>query len=444
MPIAPDSATPPLRPSRARHWILLFAATLAVITYIDRVCISQAEGAIRRDLYLSEVQMGWAFAAFAWAYALFEIPGGWLGDKIGPRKVLMRVVLWWSFFTAATGWVWNVASLLITRFLFGAGEAGCFPNLAKMFTNWLPSNERSRAVGVMWLSARWGGAFTPLLVVWVFSLMSWRHAFELFGAIGILWAVWFYFWFRDNPRDHKSVNPAEFELLKETQRHSAGHANVPWERLLRSPTVWLLWLQYFCFSYGWYFYITWLPTYLKEARGLELQKGALLAGFPLFFGGISSMLCGTFSVRLARWIGDITKTRRFLAYTGYFWAAAMLLLSMKIRNPVWAMICMGLASFSLDISLPGSWNTCIDVGGRYAGTLSGSMNMAGNIAGGVAPVAVGYILQSTGHSWPVTFWVSAAIYVLGGLCWTWIDPVTPLEESPETTPPTHSAVSALK
>jgi MFS family permease len=168
--------------------------------------------------------MGWAFAAFAWAYALFEIPGGWLGDKIGPRKVLMRVVVWWSFFTAATGWAWNLASLLVTRFFFGAGEAGCFPNLAKMFTNWLPREERSRAVGVMWLSARWGGAFTPLLVVWVFSLMSWRHAFELFGAIGIIWAIFFYRWFRDNPRDHKSVNAAELALLHETQINSAGHA----------------------------------------------------------------------------------------------------------------------------------------------------------------------------------------------------------------------------
>src|SRR5439155_12895277 len=192
MPTAPDPRAEKVRPSRARHWILLFAATLAVITYIDRVCISQAAGDIQHDLGLSEVQMGWAFAAFAWAYALFEIPGGWLGDKIGPRKVLMRVVVWWSVFTAATGWAWNLGALLITRFLFGAGEAGCFPNLAKMFTNWLPRDERSRAVGVMWLSARWGGAFTPLLVVWVLSLMSWRQAFAVFGAIGVLWAFWFY------------------------------------------------------------------------------------------------------------------------------------------------------------------------------------------------------------------------------------------------------------
>src|SRR4051794_1905317 len=209
-----------LKPTRTRHLVLVFAATLSVITFVDRVCISKFSRNIQSDLQLSDVQMGWVFAAFAWAYALFEIPGGWLGDKIGPRKVLMRVVMMWSFFTAATGWAWNLASLLVTRFLFGAGGAGCFPNLAKMFTNWLPCRERSRAVGVMWLSARWGGAFTPLLVVWVFSLMSWRRAFGLFGLIGIVWAVWFYWWYRDNPRDHKSVNAGEFELLHETQGNS--------------------------------------------------------------------------------------------------------------------------------------------------------------------------------------------------------------------------------
>src|SRR5213594_4549136 len=175
-----------MKPTRARYWVIVFAITLAVLSYVDRVSISQAAGPISRDLLLSKSQTGLVFGAFALSYALFEIPGGWLGDKIGPRKVLMRVVIWWSFFTAATGWAWNLGSLLVTRFLFGAGEAGCFPNLARMFANWLPGDERSRAVGVMWLSARWGGAFTPLLVVWVFSVLSWRGAFELFGAVGVV------------------------------------------------------------------------------------------------------------------------------------------------------------------------------------------------------------------------------------------------------------------
>src|SRR6266403_1489849 len=194
----PSKLSAAARPSHARYWVIVFAVTLAVITYIDRVCISKAAPLIQRDLGLAKQQMGYAFSAFGWAYALFEIPGGWLGDRIGPRKVLRRVVIMWSVFTAATGYVWNLASLVIVRFCFGVGEAGCFPNLTKAFMIWLPYHERTRAQSVLWLSARWGGAFTPLLVIWVMSWLSWRNTFALFGSIGVIWAFAFYRSFRDD------------------------------------------------------------------------------------------------------------------------------------------------------------------------------------------------------------------------------------------------------
>jgi ACS family glucarate transporter-like MFS transporter len=415
-------------PTHARYWVIVFAVTLAVITYIDRVCISQAAPTISKDLGLSPIEMGYAFSAFAWAYALFEIPGGWLGDWIGARKVLMRIVIWWSFFTAATGWVWNLVSLIVTRALFGAGEAGCFPNLTKAFTTWLPGDERVRAQGIMWMSARWGGAFTPLLVVLVFDYMSWRRAFEVFGALGIIWAVFFYRWYRDNPRDHKGVNKAELTLLREAEKLASGHGDVPWKRFFSSRTVWMLWIQYFCLSYGWYFYITWLPTYLHEARGVALHKGALLAGFPLFLGGLGSFFCGLASPHVARWAGSVVKARRIMAYIGFSGASLLLIVSVQIKDPTLAMLAMGMASFSNDLVMPGAWGACMDVGGRYAGTLSGSMNMMGNFAGGISPVATGYILQLTHHNWSITFYVSAAIYFMGTFCWMLLDPVTPLDQ----------------
>src|SRR3977135_3963221 len=210
-------------PTAVRHLVIVFAVALAVVTYIDRVCISQAAPLITRDLGFSKDQMGYVFSAFTLAYSLFEIPGGYLGDRMGPRSVLMRIVLWWSFFTAATGWVWNIVTLVVTRFMFGMGEAGCFPNLTKAFTTWLPENERVRAQGIMWLSARWGGAFTPPLVVFVFQFMGWRSAFCCFGALGVVWAIFFYVWFRDNPRDHKDVNAAELEILKEASVNAESH-----------------------------------------------------------------------------------------------------------------------------------------------------------------------------------------------------------------------------
>jgi ACS family glucarate transporter-like MFS transporter len=422
-------------PTHTRYWVLVFTVTLAVITYVDRVCISQAAPSMRDALGLTDAQMGKIFAAFGLAYALFEIPAGWWGDKLGPRRVLMGIVLWWSFFTAATGQVWNFAALWVTRFLFGAGQAGCFPNLTKVFTLWLPRPERTRAAAIMWLSARWGGAFTPALVVAVFWFLSWRQAFVLFGAIGVVWALIFYLWFRDDPREHGKVNAAELELLRENQANVAGHAQVPWGRLLASPTVWLLWAQYFCVSYGWYFYITWLPTYLQEARGVTLGRSALLAGMPLFLGGIGCMVAGFLLGWLARHSVSVTWARRLLAAFGCVAASGLLLWSAYIRDPFWAMASMGLASFANDLAMPCSWSACMDVGGRFAGTLSGSMNMMGNFGGMVGPLVVGYILQFTNRNWEITFWLSSAIYFLAALCWLFIDPVTPLEGAREVPRP---------
>src|SRR6185295_12891043 len=268
--------SPAVRPSRTRYWLIGFAILLAIIQYIDRVCISQAMPDIARDLKLTDAQKGAIFSAFGLAYALFEIPTGWLGDKIGPRRVLIRVVLWGSFFTAATGWMWNYLSMVIARFLFGAGEAGCFPNLTKALSVWLPIREQTRAQAIMWMGARWGGALTPLLVVVVMAFVSWRHAFLVFAFLGVVWTILFYRWFRDNPRDHKGVNEAELALLKDNEQNISGHGNVPWRKLVTRPTVWLLWAQYFCLSYGWYFYVTWLPEYLKTERGMEIKSNAVM------------------------------------------------------------------------------------------------------------------------------------------------------------------------
>jgi len=417
----------PQKPTRARHWVIVFAITLSVITYIDRVCISQAAPLMRRDLGLSPMQMGAVFAAFAWAYAMFEIPGGWLGDWLGPRRVLMRIVIWWSFFTAATGWVWNYLSLWVTRFLFGAGEAGCFPNLTKAFTTWLPQHERVRAQGIMWMSARWGGAFTPVLVVWVFQFMTWRRAFELFGVIGVVWAVIFWWWYRDNPRDHKSVNAAELALLKGAEETASGHGDVPWGKLLGSLTVWMLWSQYFWVSYTWFFFISWLPTYLQEYRGLTPEHAAQLAIFPLFFGGTGCIVSGFLNPLVARWTGSVFRARRLIAFAGTAGAFLMMLLHAALRDPLLAMLAMGMASFFNDILMPGSWGACMDVGGKYAGTLSGSMNMMGNFGSAVSPLALGYLMQLTG-SWQLSLYSMAFAYVLAGLSWVLIDPVTPLEE----------------
>ncbi|MFN8685141.1 MAG: MFS transporter, partial [Acidobacteriota bacterium] len=395
---------------------------------IDRVSISFAGPNMRKDLGLDSAQFGWVLAAFAWAYALFEIPGGWMGDKMGPRKVLTRIVIWWSFFTAATGWAMNYVYLLVVRALFGAGEAGAFPNITKAFSTWLPPAEKSRAQGIVWMSARWGGAFTPLLMAALFQMIDWRVAFQIFGVLGVIWCFFFYAWYRDNPKDHKSVNPAELAIIGDSVKMADDHGSVPWSRFASSTSVWLLWVQYFLLSYGWYFYITWFPTYLKDSLNFDLKaSGAILAGMPLFLGGIGCLVSGFLTPKLAHALRDARRARKIVAVTGMTMAGILLLVAMQLKDPLTIVAVIAMASFSNDLVMPPAWNTCMDVGGKFSGTLSGSMNMMGNFAGGVAPVVIGYVLKQTNNDFTLTIYISAAAYFLGALCWLGIDSTKALD-----------------
>jgi sugar phosphate permease len=409
------------------------------------VAISQAAPFMRQDLGLTKIQMGLVFSVFSWMYAVFEIPGGLAGDRWGARRVLTGIVVAWSFFTMATGWVWSLVALIAVRGLFGVFQAGCFPNIARMFVNWLPGSERVRAQGIMWLSARWGGAAAPFLVMLLLDYMTWRRAFELFGLIGIVWAGFFFWWFRDRPRDHPAVNQAELAKLPSGSQVTLTHGKVPWRRFLSSKSVWLLWGQYMCLNFGWAFYITWLPTYLFEARGVALKEStflaglplsfkiALLAGFPLFFGGLGSLLCGFVSSWLDRLTGSVNASRRLLAVSGFTGAAFCFALSVHIESPVWAMVALGVASFSNDLVMPPAWAACMDVGGRLCGTLAGSMNMMGGFVAAAAPTVVALILHWTNDNWAITFYVSAAIYFTGTIFWLELDPTEPLEAPPDET-----------
>ncbi|MBE7494717.1 MAG: MFS transporter [Verrucomicrobiaceae bacterium] len=417
---------PGLSPSRTRHGVILFAVLLGIIHYIDRVCISKARPFIQEDLKLDDTQMGYVFSAFTLAYAMFEIPGGWLGDKWGPRRVLLRIVMFWSFFTAATGYAWNQTSMVVCRFLFGAGEAGGFPNIAKMFSVWLPQREHDMAQGITWLAARWGGAFTPLLVVWVLGMVSWRMTFVIFAFLGVIWAVFFARWFRDNPKDHPRVNAAELALLADAQKNlGSGHAKIPWRRLLATRSVLLLWLYYFCISYVWYFYITWLPKFMEAENGLHMDMAAtstsILNGMPLFLGGIGCFVGGLAARRLAARSRHISAARRVVGVTGMLAAGALIMVAAQTRNATFAMLALGVSGFFNDLSMPGAWGACMDIGGKLAGSVSGSMNMIGNFGGALGGVAVPWLMKSAGLGWDGVLYVAASTYLISALCWLFID-----------------------
>ena len=415
-------------PSRARYIVTAFAVALAAITYIDRVAISVSAPFISKDLGLSTIQMGWAFAAFGWAYALFEIPGGWLGDRIGPRRVLMRIVIWWSLFTAATGWAWSSTSLIVTRALFGAGEAGAFPNLTRVFTTWLPVHERERAQAILWLATRLSGAFTPLLVAMLIAALSWRRTFEIFGAVGIVWAICFYVWYRDVPAEHPAVNAGELAMLPPQRDTAIARTGVPWGLIFSSRMVWLLSIQYMCLAYGWWFYINWLPTYLRTARGTSITMGALLSGLPLLLGGAGCLVSAALIPRVSRMAGSVAAGRRIVAVTGFTGASICIFLFTGVEDPTRAMIVLGFAGFFNDFVMPAAWAGTMDVGGRYSGTVSGAMNTLGSVAGASSVLVVGYLLAWTSNNWTLTFYISAGIYLIGAVCWLFLDSHTPLEK----------------
>ncbi len=421
-PAAVTRETSQAAPTRTRYVAVAYGMTLSFITFLDRAAIGQAAPLMRRDLGLTAVEMGYVFSAFGLAYALLEMPSGMYCDRKGPRKSLTRIVLWWSVFTIATGWAWNFASLWVTRLLFGAGEAGCYPGLARLFRSWLPVRERPVAEGLKAASARFGAAFAPSLVVLLYGFLSWRSVFLVFGLIGFVWAAAFYWWFRDTPSQHPSVNALERAMIPVDEK---SHLAAPWRKYLVSSSLWMLCVQWFCHFYGFYFYITWLPTYLQEARGVDVARSAVLAGFPLLLAGVGSLAGGWITSSLIRRFGT-RPARKTVAYVSYAGGAILMVLAIRVDSVVTAITLMSLSSFTIELSGPVTWTTAMDLGGRHVGAVSGAMNSIGQMGGAVAPAVVGFLVEGGQPGWSQALYSAAAVYAVGFVCWLFLDPVTPL------------------
>lgn len=390
-----------------------FALSLAILSYIQRVAISQAAGPISADLHLDKAQLGGVLGAFGLAYALFEIPMGLMGDKLGVRRVLAQIVVAWSFFTALTGAAWNLTSMWIIRFLFGAGEAGCFPNLTRMLSQWLPRHERIRAQALMWASTRWGGAITPPLALLGITLVGWRWSFVAFGLIGVVWAFVFLRYFREKPQDHPGVNDAELALLRDAQTALTEEAPEPWLQVLLRPRTLMLMVQYFCWSYIWYFFVTWLPTYLQEAHGQSPAQTAGLSVLPLLFGGLGSLTSGMLPLKVPR---------RLVAIVAFSTVAALLLLLPTLTDVRAVIAVMAAVSFMGDLTVPISWNSCVEIGRRNTATVAAAMNMFANFSGFIAPWVAGMLLQRSNSDWASVFHIMTGCAIVGALIWLVLDP----------------------
>jgi MFS transporter, ACS family, glucarate transporter len=402
-----------MKPTHTRYGVVAFALALALVMYIQRVAISQAIVPISADLHLNKAETGAVLGAFGLSYALFEIPMGLLGDKLGVRWVLSQLVLIWSVFTALTGAAWNLVSLWLVRFLFGAGEAGCFPNLTRMLSAWLPLSERVKAQAVMWAFGRWGGALAPPVAFFVIYHFGWRWGFVALALLGVAWVALFLPWFRNDPAEHKSVNKEELALLEDGRQLVLHDHGVPWYRLLLQRDIFFLGLQYFGFSYTWYFYVTWLPTWLQQARGLSPSTAAGYAMIPLAAGGCGSIVSGFL---------PLSVPRKWVAIFGFSATAILIFIIPSIPGIGLAMVLMGVASFTSDLTMPISWNTCVEIGKQYTATVSSTMNMLGNFAGFVAPTVFGLILQNTDNNWSVVMYTMAVAAVISAVCWLFLEP----------------------
>ncbi len=370
--------------------VLALLIALAVITFLDRISIAVAGARIQDELHIAPERWGWILGAFVLAYGLFEIPSGALGDRSGYKRVLSRIVLWWSAFTCLTGLATGFTTLLATRFLFGAGEAGAYPNIAGVIAQWFPKEQRASKQGFIWSASRLGGALSPLIVVPLQQRLGWRVTFAILGAVGVIWVVC-------------------WKLLYSEVQRSAPKVTepIPW-RVLSSARMRLIIAMYFCQAFGSWFYFAWFPVYLVKGAGFSESQMGIFSALPFVLGATGSLIGGVLSDRFGR----------TLIGSAGLAASSLLLVSMTLVTNQAAIVVLSSLGFgAADLMLPAAWAICMDVSGPHAGAATGAMNTAGQLGGFVCTVLFGYVVRATGN-YQAPVWIVAALVMAGALLFT--------------------------
>jgi sugar phosphate permease len=392
-----------------------------MITYIDRVVISAAVPSIQEEFGFSIVTIGWVLGAYQLAYALFQIPGGWLGDRFGPRRALPAIVAWWSAFTAFTALTWSASSMIVCRFLFGMGEAGAFPIATRSLSRWMLPSERGFAQGITHAGSRLGGALTPIAVVFLIAHYGWRAPFYIFALLGLIWAAVWYWFYRDTPDEHRMVNQAERDLIASALGSSGARSgkSVPWKQILSHPQMWLLSAMYFCYGYNIGIFLSWFPKYLNDAHGFSLKQMGIYASLPLLAGVAGDICGGWFSDLALKRTGNLRFARRVVAITGFLIAAVAIPLACLQEDPLVGVAYFCIAVFAIELTVGVSWAVTLDIGGEYAGSVSAVMNTLGNLGAALAATLTGYIVTMSG--WTSAFFVLAGLSLIAAAIFTRID-----------------------
>ena len=398
-----------------KYGVLLILSILSIITFLDRNAISLAGHRITEELGLTDYQFGWILSAFTISYGLFEIPTGLLGDRFGAKKILARVVLWWSAFTVLTGLTDGFASLFLIRFLFGAGEAGAYPNTAIAIRQWFPIIERGRAQAVIWMASRLGGALTPFLVIPLQIQFGWRVSFYFLGALGLVWVIVWLWWYKSKEEAIASqITNDNLELVVKPS----------WNVWMKSGNFWLLMLMYYCYASGVFFFISWLPKYLQSGRGIPEDQLAYSASLPFFLAAIGCLIGGAISDFLVKKIG-LVWGRRLVPLIGLSLSGSSMLLAAFTPDNSIAIVFLALGLAFMDVTAPVSWAVATELGGKDSGAVTGAMNTAGLLGGTITSLGIGYLITSYG-SYQLPVIIVGIILIIGSLLWLLIKADKPL------------------
>jgi sugar phosphate permease len=408
--------TAPFRP-KATQIVLGLLCVMYLITYVDRVNIATAGPSIKSELALSNTQLGFVFSAFGYPYLLFQVFGGWVGDRFGPRRTLFVCGIIWAAATMLTGLAGGLATLFAVRVLLGVGEGATFPVATRAMQSWTPPDRRGFAQGITHASARLGNAVTPPIVAALIAWLSWRGSFAVLGACGLVWVTIWVVYFRDRPADHPQISADELAALPDRGAASTvARPDVPWRRLsLRMLPVTIV---YFCYGWTLWLYLNWLPSFFLHEYRIDIGRSALFASAVFFAGVGGDLLGGTISDAILRRTGDLLKARRNVIVGGFLGSFVCLLPVFLTHDLTMIVLSLSAAFFFAEIVIGPMWSIPMDIAGRFSGTASGLMNTGSALAAILSPLAFGYVIDLTGD-WHLPFLGSLGLLLLGaGLAFT--------------------------
>jgi len=404
---------------KRKNVILVMLVILGMVTFLDRINISVAGSSIMHDLHLSPAQWGWVQSAFILSYGLLQIPMGALGDRFGHRNILAAIVLWWSAFTAFTGMAGGLMSLLVIRFMFGIGEAGSSPCSTGVISRWFEKDEVGKAQGYVWAASRMGGALTPFVVIPVMVTVGWRAAFYLLGALGVIWAIVWWLYYRDSRETSRASSPRNTSSISST-------SSLPWSSILGNRQFWLICGMYFFYAFGSWFFFSWFPTFMELGRGFDKTELTYAVAVPFIMSMMGNIAGGHLTDRLTKRYG-IKIGRKALGSTSLAVSAVCMFLAAFIPGKMAVFVFLSLCFGIFDLMLPSAWALCIDLGKRHAGTISGAMNTAGNIGGFCCGILFGELVQQSGN-YNLPLYMIAVMLIISAVLFFFINPEKPIIE----------------